>query len=264
MKREFYIAVSSFTMIYTVIGARRGTGLEVVRRLTEKLNSEVTEIRAVLRVLDNAPEELRAPADTRVKLVIANASSSESLSASGCLIGSRCVFFCASAATVKNYKEVDELGVKVVAEAALACSVPKVVLVSSQLVHPRNKWHCMRLLLNNVFTNGIMDFKFAGEQHLRKSGVQSYVIIRPGQLIDGPLHYGSVCVGQTNEHFMSGMATTRADVADVCVAAATCDRCNNVTFECASTPAPGCSATPINADQLLGELSAEWDRVTFL
>ena len=125
-------------------------------------------------------------------------------------------------------------------------------------------WHCMRLLLNNVFTNGIMDFKFAGEQHLRKSGVQSYVIIRPGQLIDGPLHYGSVCVGQTNEHFMSGMATTRADVADVCVAAATCDRCNNVTFECASTPAPGCSATPINADQLLGELSAEWDRVTFL
>jgi len=44
MKREFYIAVSGFTMIYTVIGARRGTGLEVVRRLTEKLNTEVTEI----------------------------------------------------------------------------------------------------------------------------------------------------------------------------------------------------------------------------
>ena len=39
-----------------------------------------------------------------------------------------------------------------VAEAAKAAAVKRVVLVSSQLVHPQNKWSFIRLILNNIIT----------------------------------------------------------------------------------------------------------------
>lgn len=77
------------TGVFTVIGARRGTGLEVVRRLTEKSTEQVKEIRAVCRSAHDLPTELTQPADSRIKLVIADASSAESLKASGCLDGAQ-------------------------------------------------------------------------------------------------------------------------------------------------------------------------------
>lgn len=39
-----------------------------------------------------------------------------------------------------------------VAEAALAALVERVVLVSSAMVHPQNKWHPIRFILNNFIT----------------------------------------------------------------------------------------------------------------
>jgi uncharacterized protein YbjT (DUF2867 family) len=48
-----------------------------------------------------------------------------------------------------------------------------------------------------------MDIKFAGENLLRKSG-QPYTIVRPGQLVDGDLGWGTPAVGQCNVSFMQG------------------------------------------------------------
>jgi len=48
-----------------------------------------------------------------------------------------------------------------------------------------------------------MDIKFAGENLLRASG-QAYTIVRPGQLVDGDLGWGTPAVGQCNGSFMRG------------------------------------------------------------
>lgn len=62
--------------------------------------------------------------------------------------------------------------------------VGRIVLVSSCLVTPANKFHPLRILLN-ITKWRLMDNKFEGEEALRKAGV-SYTIIRPGGLTDKP------------------------------------------------------------------------------
>lgn len=64
-----------------------------------------------------------------------------------------------------------------------------------------------------------MDLKADGEKLLRRSGME-YTIVRPGRLTHGPALSGIPRVGQTNRHFLKGAATTRADLATVCVLAA--------------------------------------------
>eukprot|EP01047_Picozoa_sp_COSAG01_P102569 COSAG01_NODE_32137_length_585_cov_203.199588_2_plen_55_part_01 len=50
----------------------------------------------------------------------------------------------------------------------------QVLLVSSQLVHPDNRWSPIRAILNTINTGlfawqGMMDFKYEGENLLRAS-----------------------------------------------------------------------------------------------
>ena len=117
--------------IFVVIGARRGLGLEVVRRLAESSSEEVKEIRAVCRPCNNITNELKEPSDARIKLVQIDGCKAESLRESQVLAGAEAVFFCASASsTLKNYKVVDEEGPKVVAEAAFEAQVPKMVTLA--------------------------------------------------------------------------------------------------------------------------------------
>ena len=59
-----------------------------------------------------------------------------------------------------------------------ACGVERLVVVSSRLVNPKNKWHPIRILLNNI-KYSLMDYKFEGEKAVRASGLE-YVLVRPG------------------------------------------------------------------------------------
>lgn len=65
---------------------------------------------------------------------------------------------------------------------------------------------------------------------------QTYTIIRPGHLYDGPLASAKIVAGQTNGTFAGGMKSTRADVAAFCVMAATAANATNATIEIASDP----------------------------
>jgi uncharacterized protein YbjT (DUF2867 family) len=247
--------------VFVVVGARRGTGLEVIKRLCERPQETVKEIRAICRDAERIPPELQTTADARIRVIIADCARPETLGEA--FTNAQVAFFCASAATLHNYIEVDELGVKNVAEVAKAAGVNKVVLVSSQLVHPSNYWSFVRILLNTIITGffsakSIMDCKYDGEQHLRKSGTP-YVIIRPGQLVDGPLRSGIIIVGQTNGHFLSGAKSTRADVSDLCVAAALSVHCVNMTMECACVAPTEGLAPSINEEEIFRPLSSEWD-----
>ena len=226
--------------IHVVIGARAGTGRELIKRLCEQPKEVVSEIRGIMRDTSNIPEELRDLKDSRVKYFKGDVTLSETLDDpfEGALI----VYFCASASPPgPKYREVDELGVKNAAEVALRKGVIRFILISSQLVHPSNKWNFVRILLNNIIGRDVMDAKYAGEQHLRRSGLV-YTIIRPGRLTDAPIGKARVHVGQTNSRFTapgsSGSRISRADLADICLAAALSDDCKNVTFEVAAESLP--------------------------
>jgi uncharacterized protein YbjT (DUF2867 family) len=222
--------------IHVVLGARGGTGIEVIKKLCGLPRNVVSEIRGIMRDTTKIPDALRDLKDDRVKLFVGDCTIPESLATA--FEGASTVFFCASASPPRpKYKEVDELGVKNAAEVALQKEVGRLVLVSSQFVHPSNKWTIVRLLLNNIVGSGVMDAKYAGEKYLRNSG-QAYTIIRPGRLTNGPFGAARVRVGQTNGSFSapgaSGSGISRADLADVCVAAAFSEKCKNVTFEVAA------------------------------
>ena len=250
--------------IFVVVGASRGTGLEVVKRLIELPNAEVNEIRVVIRESSSFSEELQ---DERLKLFRGDCTEKASLKAA--LAGANIVVFCASSSSFgeSSFVAVDEIGVKNTAEIALEEKVERVVLVSSQLVHPENFWSPIRMMIN-LFTTGPISFsstmtiKYRGEQHLRRSG-QTYTIVRPGRLVDGHIHSGKPVVGQTNS-FVSGSAggTTRADLAAVLVAAATSPLCKNVTFELNSDVISEGSSVPerLDADKLFRDLSIDWDQ----
>lgn len=122
----------------------------------------------------------------------------------------------------------------VVADAAKAASLARVVLVSSNLVSPHNKWHPIRLMLNNFrgpFSGQhIMDAKWKGEARLRSSGVP-YTIVRPGGLTDAPAGQAALLVGQGDKTIGR---VSRADVAAVAVAALTAPAAAGVTLELGS------------------------------
>jgi uncharacterized protein YbjT (DUF2867 family) len=110
-----------------------------------------------------------------------------------------------------------------------------------------------------------MDLKYAGEQHLRKSG-QAYTIVRPCHLLDGPLHKGIPRIGQTNallRGIMKGI--TRADLAAVCVAAALSPDCENTTFEvaCDAVSAGKDPSTEVPAfdPEAFKKLSQGWESI---
>jgi nucleoside-diphosphate-sugar epimerase len=145
--------------------------------------------------------------------------------------------FAASASTFWNGPvEVDYMGVVNTIEAAKAANVSKIVLVSSRLVNPSNRFHPIRMILNNIKC-GLMDNKFKGEEALRQASLSSpfsYTIVRPGGLVGGEALDGKEAVPKAGkrvpntEFVVAGPAEgnlgtardiLRADVATVVVEA---------------------------------------------
>jgi uncharacterized protein YbjT (DUF2867 family) len=230
--------------VAVVLGARGGTGKMIIRRLCERGENEISEIRAVVRnnkstTLDE--EKASFPNDDRVRVIFGDVTDLESLRPA--LTSCNFIFNTTSgnhSYSAKTCEQVDRDSVGNSANLAtqeFSDSVERYVLVTSQLVHPSNKWNPVRIFLNNIVTgpfarSGLMDYKWEGEELLRKSGIP-YTIVRPGQLIDA--HYSrKILVGQTNAHL--GKPISRYDVAGVCVAAAMSEKAKNTTFELGAEP----------------------------
>lgn len=155
------------------------------------------------------------------------------------LSGASAAIFAASASKNGDVWRCDRDGLGNLAAAARETpGLERVVAVSSALVSPHNGWHPVRLLLNNMRGGGqkIMDAKFAGENLLRRSGVD-FTVLRPGGLQDspGPLGAWSLAVAQGDR---SGAGRiSRSDVAELCVAAAHAGaEASRVTLEVCSDP----------------------------
>lgn len=203
-----------------VIGAGGATGLECVRRLLAQGKS----VRCVVR----DPQKY---AGRFGSAEVVQGSVTDEASMEAALEGTSGVIFAASASSPfgpGGPSEVDYMGVGKVAQAAKANGVNKFVLVSSRLVDPVNRLNPIRVLLNNV--NSIMDYKFRGEEALRSSGLDQYVIVRPGGLAGGE---GRTTDTQPGAQYLvsgaaeadlggSGGSIHRADVAAVVCEALTC------------------------------------------
>lgn len=221
-----------------VLGAGGRTGAECVAAL----EAAQKDVRAVVR----DPSKYAASLGSRkgVQLVTGDVSDPQSLRAA--VAGSGGVIFAASGSGFWSAKGVDFEGVANVAEAVKeAGGQQRVVLVSSCLVSPHNRWNPIRIMLNNLRWS-LMDYKYKGEEALRRSGV-SYTIVRPGGLTSEPAGQARLKVAQGDHG--SGRVS-RADVAAVCVAALTDPAARNVTLELLSAPADG-EPAPL-AQQLRG------------
>lgn len=221
-----------------VLGAGGQTGAECVSALEQ----QGTAVRAVVR--DPAKYASTLGARKGVEVVAGDVGNVQSLR--GALQGCSGVIYAASGSGFWSAKEVDCQGVANVAAVCKEQGGQQVVLVSSCLVSPHNRWHPIRILLNNVRWS-LMDYKYKGEELLRKSGVP-YTVVRPGGLSNDPPGQANLLVAQGDT--MSGKVS-RADVAAVCVAALTDPAAKNVTLELVSKPAEGQAPAPL-AQQLRG------------
>jgi len=225
--------------VFVVIGAKGGTGAEIVKRLSEKSADEVSEIRCVVRSPASIPAGLLPTGDKRVKVYAGDATNHASLVKT--FSSAEAVFFAAQGKGYRGICKVDRDSMQILGKAALEKGVKRVVLISTMLSDPKNKYQPTRLLLNSPFITGragwfrkgMMDLKFEGENILRKTG-QPYTIVRPGHLYDGPLAQWKIVAGQTNGMFAGGKKSTRADIAAFCVMVATSANAENATIEVAS------------------------------
>jgi FlaA1/EpsC-like NDP-sugar epimerase len=147
-----------------VIGARQATGLEIIKRSSKEPNEVVKEIRAFVRENALSLENLKSLQDERIKIFVGDCNKPETLRSA--LNGAN-IYFAASGSRDQNF-EVDEIGVKNTADVALQEGVERVVLMSSQLVHPDNSWNFIRIMLNVLVSSGIMTRKFKGENLRRR------------------------------------------------------------------------------------------------
>lgn len=200
-----------------VVGAGGPTGLEC----TQKLLRDGKAVRAIVRDVEKYAGKFGQAA-----VVEGDVTDEESLK--DAFAGCSGVVFAASASTYCGSGgpyEVDYLGVENTARAAAAAGVGRVVLVSSRLVNPENRFHPIRAILNNI-RYSLMDYKFEGEEALRESG-QEYTIVRPGGLVGGEKEPAEKSTPGT-EHIEatgpegdvgSSHSIHRTDVADVVCAA---------------------------------------------
>jgi len=240
--------------IAVVLGARGGTGSQIVARLAEQSADSIKEIRAVVRDASKVDKMLfqknlsKDMFDSRLEAVTimeADVTNPDERLRKA-LQGVHYVFnSCSGKGNEATVRAVDRdsipTSLDIITDKDVAQdTIERYVLVSSMFVHPSNRYNPIRVMLNTLVTGvfskkGIMDYKWEGEELLR-SRVQSvpFTIIRPGHLIDGPLHYGETVVGQTNSSLkelgQSG-GSTRADISDVCVMAALSIHAINTTFE---------------------------------
>ncbi|GAB4813396.1 hypothetical protein N2152v2_000442 [Parachlorella kessleri] len=239
---------------FAVVGAGGGAGKACVDTLLQK----GLHVRAVVRDPQKAEATFAGQSGAtstlkdvtvkeRLELVKGDVTDPESLKAA--LAGCKGVVFAASGRGYWSADSVDFKGVKNVADAAKELGgVERVVVVSSALVTPKNRFHPVRILLNNIRW-GLMDAKLKGEDYLRKSGVP-YTIVRPGGLSnDAP---GQVRLVAEQGDKGSPGRISRADVAAVCCAALTDPKARNVTLELAGKPWGQDEAKVQLAEQLKG------------
>jgi len=145
--------------------------------------------------------------------------------------GASAVIFAASSSTAGgNPQDVDRDGLISVARACISAKVPRLVIVSSGSV---SKPLSPVYIFLNLF-GGIMRAKIEGEDAVRalyfKREGLSYTVVRPGGLSeDEPRGVGAIELNQGDDK--SGRIS-RADVAAICVEAATSTAAANATFEC--------------------------------
>lgn len=216
-----------------VVGAGGRTGFEIVQTLIRKGH----EVRAVVRNPDKYAGKFGV-----AEAVKGDVTDEESLKAA--FAGCEGVVFAASASSYRGAGgpyEVDFLGCQKTANAARAANVKRLVVVTSRLVNPKNRWNPIRIILNNI-KYSLMDYKFEGEKAVQQSGVE-YTIVRPGQLTAGEGEKETVAAG--TQWIIAGGAEAdlkkvgpihRGDVAAVVCEAFTSDDAKNKIVEIASRP----------------------------
>lgn len=249
-----------------VFGAGGPTGYETVKALAAdphyKRATVVAAVRDPTKYLDRFAPLQAEGAGAKIVPLQADVTDKASVEAALKHAGSSCkgVVFAASGATYWSAAAVDREGVRNVASAAAALpSKPRVALVSSMLVHPANRWHPIRILLNNVRYN-LMNEKHAGEEALRASGAD-WCVIRPGGLVNAPAgSRGLVRSDKDTTKELGTGALPRADVAAACVRALKDGRASGHVFSIyaprpakkgdAPAPAPVDPSTPAYADMI--------------
>ncbi len=116
-------------------------------------------------------------------------------------------------------RRVDYAGIANLVRAARQQEVQRFILISSiavtRLSHPLNHF------------GGVLEWKFKGEETLRKSGL-TYTIVRPGGLMDTPGKREKLRFFQGDQVLGT---ISRADLAETCVQALQYAEDMNVTFE---------------------------------
>ena len=228
---------------FIVLGAKGATGRLIVAELLARPEDEVRRVLACVRNPDAVPEGTFPSGDARleiVKHVISLTGPGLPSAAVDSADDVHTVFYAAAGKGYEICKVVDRFGPGLVGKAVADAGIKecRVVLISSQLVDPVNRWNLVRGFLNTINTGlfhheGMMDFKFQGEQMLRESGVSSWTILRPGRLGDGPVKSsGAISTGQNNASFGSGGSPlARADLATIAVVCAFSPDASNTTVE---------------------------------
>ncbi|WIA21708.1 hypothetical protein OEZ85_000874 [Tetradesmus obliquus] len=160
---------------------------------------------------------------------------------------------------------VDYEGVVNAAAAAKAAGTVRCfVLVSGMCAHPINRFHPVRAWLNTTHW-GLMDNKFAGEQHLRASGLP-FVIVRAPWLNDGPpgrkrLHMDVDAVVECTvfDWQFGPYHIYRSDMAAVCVSALDCLHAAGHVLSVYHEKRSAAAALPDTPDALDAELHRLFD-----
>lgn len=163
--------------------------------------------------------------------------------------GCKGVIFAASASSYKGSGgpfEVDYQGIDNTAAAAAGVGVEHLVMISSRFVNPVNRFNPIRIILNNI-KYSLMDYKFEGEQILRKRVHNiDYTIVRPGGLVGGDgsmarktdVEPGSqyIIACEAEGDCSGGRSIHRRDVAAVACEAFTTPDAKNKTVELVARP----------------------------
>ena len=235
--------------VFVVIGAKGGTGREIVKSLLARPVAEVSKVRAVVRDPSSVPDGALPTDNDRLDIVRGDCTQPGTLPLEG---GVHTVFYAAAGKGYAMGVAVDRTGPGEVGKAAAAAGVGRVVLISSQLVDRSqgNRYSFIRGVLNTINSGlfhfeGMMDFKYEGERNLKASGA-SWTILRPGRLGDGAAGgAGALAVDQgVTGSFCPGSIVPRSDLGALAVAAAFSARCAGATVEVgtrgqAPAPAPG-------------------------
>ena len=162
--------------LVVVFGAGGGTGAAAVHRCVALGHA----VRAVVR----SPEAHAGRMPAGAELVAGDVTDAASVAAA--LVGAHGAIFAASTSSFFSADSVDHNGVRVVAEAAKAAGVRRVVLVSSAFVSPHQYWSPIRLILNTVKYR-LMDAKFDVRAPRRRAPLSAHASRRAGRAGASPL-----------------------------------------------------------------------------